>query len=63
MKSWEWDELRNSYDKENPGKAMVGFEYSAPANYKGSFEVLLIPRDALTLPGLQAVTWRSGDLQ
>ncbi|HHU27392.1 MAG TPA: heparinase [Bacteroidales bacterium] len=47
MKSWEWDELRNSYDKENPGKAMVGFEYSAPANYKGSFEVLLIPRDAV----------------
>ena len=45
MKSWEWDELRNSYDKENPGKAMVGFEYSAPANYKGSFEVLLIPRE------------------
>ena len=42
MKTWSADPP-NSYDAENPGTSIVGFECEIPANTKESFEVILIP--------------------
>jgi len=36
-----------SYDPENPGTIMVGFECEVPANVVESFEVLLVPENAV----------------
>jgi len=45
MKTWSTAPT-NSYDAENPGTIMVGFECKLPANTKESFEVLLVPEKA-----------------
>lgn len=42
MKTWSTDPP-NSYDAENPGTIIVGFECEIPANTKESFEVLMVP--------------------
>jgi hypothetical protein len=42
MKTWSTDPP-NSYDAENPGTILVGFECEIPANTKESFEVIMIP--------------------
>jgi len=42
MKTWS-TAPPNSYDAENPGTILVGFECEIPANTKESFEVLLVP--------------------
>ena len=42
MKTWS-TEPPNSYDAENPGTIIVGFECEIPANTKESFEVIMIP--------------------
>lgn len=45
MKTWSTAPT-TSYDAENPGTVMVGFECELPANSKKSFEVLLVPQSA-----------------
>lgn len=45
MNTWS-TEPPNSYDAENPGTILVGFECEIPANTKESFEVLLVPANA-----------------
>ncbi len=42
MKKWSADPP-NSYDAENPGTSIVGFECEIPANAKEFFEVIFIP--------------------
>lgn len=42
MKTWSTVPA-NSYDAENPGTIMVGFECEIPANTSTSFEVILVP--------------------
>ena len=46
MKTWS-AAPPNSYDAENPGTTIVGFECEIQANTKHEFEVLLIPENAL----------------
>ena len=46
MKTWS-AAPPNSYDAENPGTTIVGFECEIPANSKHEFEVLLIPENVL----------------
>ncbi|MDX1283866.1 MAG: heparinase II/III family protein [Draconibacterium sp.] len=45
MKTWSTAPT-TTYDAENPGTIMVGFECQLPANSKQEFEVLLIPEKA-----------------
>lgn len=45
MKTWS-TEPKTSYDAENPGTIMVGFEFDIPANKSESVQVLLIPESA-----------------
>ncbi len=45
MKTWS-TVPPNSYDAENPGTILVGFECEIPANTKQAFEVLLVPANA-----------------
>ncbi len=45
MKTWSTAPT-TSYDAENPGTIMVGFECKLPANSRESFEVLLVPSPA-----------------
>jgi hypothetical protein len=45
MRTWS-TEPPNSYDAENPGTVIVGFECEIPANTKEAFEVLLVPSSA-----------------
>ena len=42
MKTWSTDPPQ-SYDAENPGTIIVGFECEIPANTRESFEVIMIP--------------------
>jgi hypothetical protein len=46
MKTWSTAPT-NDYDAENPGTIMVGFECELPANSQETFQVLLIPKEAL----------------
>jgi hypothetical protein len=45
MKTWS-TEPKTSYDAQNPGTILVGFEFDLPANKKESVQVLLIPESA-----------------
>ena len=59
MKTWSTAPT-NDYDAENPGTIMVGFECELPANSKETFQVLLIPEEALgnaTFPEKSLADW------
>lgn len=60
LKSWSADEGLEVWDSPNPGKSKVGFECTVPAGTSCSFEVLLIPGQAVAsvdFPDLPLKDW------